>query len=171
MQHFTPFQVDDVHYQMLYLPPSKSIKVLTRLMKLISDPLGKGMGSIQSDTPGNETFLDQEVNVELIGKAITALGERLDEALVWNTITELLSTVEKQTDEGGFCKVNVETDFSGRIGHLIKVIAKTIEVNYNDFLGQVLTGLKRFRKGKPSKGPSTGSSGDPLSNESQQDRK
>ncbi len=149
MNQFLPFEVEGVQYQMLYLVPSKSVKVLTRLMKIISEPLGKALGSMESGESKAESFLNQEINGDLVGKAIVALGERLEEETVWNTIVELLSTVEKANEHNGFSKVTVDVDFRGKIGHLMKVVAKSIQNNYHDFLGQVLGGLKDLQAAQP----------------------
>lgn len=160
MRQFISFEVDDTQYQMLHLPVSKSIKVLTRLTKMISEPVGKAVSAVQSG--GEASFLDQGVDMNLIGQAITTLGDRLDEATVWNTILELLSTVEKANEQGGFTKVAPEVDFIGKPGHLIKVITQAVTINYSDFLGPVQGVLEKVRRSQQpaaQKAPSTGSSG------------
>ncbi len=162
MRQFIPFEVDDVHYQMLHLPVSKSIKVLTRLTKMVSEPIGKAVSAVQSGE-NTTSILDQDIDMDLIGQAITALGDRLDESMVWNTMLELLSTVEKENDQGGFTKIAPEVDFQGKPGHLIKVVTNVITVNYADFLGPVQGVLEKVRstaQAKHQKAQSIGSSGD-----------
>lgn len=160
MRQFIPFEVDNVQYQMLHLPVSKSVKVLTRLTKIVSDPLGKALSAIKSEDP-EKSIIDQELDMDLLGNAITALADRLDEGMVWNTILELLSTVEKINDHGGYTKINPEIDFQGQPGHLMKVVGKSITINYSDFLDSVLGGLDAIKLvTRPKAEPSTGSSGD-----------
>jgi hypothetical protein len=159
MKEFIPFEIDGTQYQMLYLPVSKSIKVLTRLTKIVSDPMGKAVSAVKMDSGDGLTLLEREIDMALIGQAITALGDRLDESVVWNTILELLSTVEKSNESGGFSKINPELDFQGKPGHLMKVVTKSIHINYSDFLDQVLGDLGKVTQVLRSKEPSTGLSG------------
>ena len=136
-----------------------SIKVLTRLTIIVSEPIGKAVSAIKTDGKDVTSLLEKDIDLESIGQAITALGDRLDESVIWNTIIELLSTVEKSNDSGGFSKVNIELDFQGKPGHLMGVITKVIHINYSDFLDQVLGGLGEVRQVLQSKEPLTGSSG------------
>lgn len=163
MREFTAFEVDGIRYQMLPLPVQKSTVVLTRLAKIVFDPLGKAVSAIDMDNSGSSSLLDKNIDMSLVGKAIAAFGDRLEEAVVWNTIVELLSTVEKGNDQGGFSKINIEVDFLGQIGHLLKVVTKSINVNYHDFLVPILGGLEKAKHLMPFKTQSTGSSGDQSS--------
>lgn len=71
---------------------------------------------------------------QLLGGAVRALVERLDEDEVLKTIKDLVDTAECDGK-----KIIFETHFQGKIGHLFKVIFAVLEVQYSDFLGEALS--------------------------------
>ena len=172
---YQEFEVDDVKYQTLHMPTLKSLKILTRLQKILSEPVGKAISAFKIDNnQGQEKkeneeneekkekgFFDQNIKMDFLGEAVTALGERLDEDVVVSTIKEILVSVEYKNESGKYAKVDFDFHFLGKIGRLYKVVWNVLKINYEDFLGPALTA---FEKLKPmmttrSEGTSTGTSG------------
>ncbi len=71
---------------------------------------------------------------QLLGGAVRALVERLDEDEVLQIIKNLVDTAECDGK-----KIIFETHFQGKIGHLFKVVYAVLEVQYSDFLGEALS--------------------------------
>jgi len=88
----------------------------------------------------------ENVEWDLIGDALTELTERLDEDQVQKLTLDLLDYVEVQTSGEKWVKVRnrLQSDYTGKAAHLMKVIFHAVWVNYGDFLAEV---IKR-RKGK-----------------------
>ena len=135
MRELVTERIDDNEYEFLQIPVKQSLRILTRLLKLVGEPMGQAAGAFGNGTGGN--ILDREINFDLLGKAMGALTEKLDEDLVVNTISELLEHVNVKNDGGCFVRMDMELFFGRRIGHLLKVVRKTLEVNYADFLGDI----------------------------------
>jgi hypothetical protein len=149
--------VDGEEYEIFDLPPRKALSVLTRITKIALEPIGNFVSSMEGDA-----LLDTQIDPQMLGKALAALSQRLDEEPVIKTVDEVFEYVHKKTKKGGFIQVNIDTDFSGRIGHMLKVLYKALEVNYSDFLGEsggLLGAAVSKMKGR-SRQTSTGESGE-----------
>lgn len=118
--------VDSETYKVHLLPPSRAIGLSVRLMKIVGEPLAAMAG--QSDNM--ETALPT---------AVRALTTRLDESEVLGLIQKLLETVTQ-----GNKPVVFETHFQGRLGHMLKLVAKIVEVQFGDFF----TGIGDLVKGR-----------------------
>ena len=144
--------IDGETYQIGQATTSKQLVLLTRLNRLILEPLGSLAGSA-------EKFTDLE-NMQLDIKAATAaLAKNLDEKIVLATVKELLEVVIYNGQVVGF-----DVHFQGRLGHMFKVVYAVLEAQYADFF----EGLSGFRGSvlqalKQKKVPSGGPSGDPSS--------
>jgi hypothetical protein len=118
-------EIDGHNYEFYQLGAVKSLKILTRILKIIGEPIGLITGEATV-----KDFLKTELNSDILGKALKALTDKLDEELVVNTIKELLEPV--------LCdgkRIQFDLHFQGRIGHLLKVVKAALEVNYKDFFG------------------------------------
>ena len=113
--------VDNVEYKINVLPPSKAIKLLTKLTKLI----GKPMASMASGS-------SEEERSKLIPMAVGALTESLDEDQTLNLVQQLMTCVTKENQ-----MLKFEQEFQGRLGVLLKLCKEVLEVNYSDFLGEI----------------------------------
>jgi hypothetical protein len=121
MIHSTEVHIDGQLYAFTHFPATKATKLLTRLMKMIGEPL-----SLFASAGG----LNAELSGDLIGRAVTALGMKLDENEVERTVKDLL--------EGVRCNnqfIVFDTHFAGRVGHLFKVLAAQLKFQYEDFFG------------------------------------
>jgi len=135
--------IDEVTYKMYPLSPFKSSKILTRILKLIGRPLGKLIGESQKDAKGNGSLLDADVNPEIIGMALEALTERMEENAIEKLMKDLLPTdlITFSVDGEDYKKiVNIESHMNKRekgLMHLFKLVKFSLEVNYSDFLGEI----------------------------------
>jgi hypothetical protein len=114
--------IDGDEFKINIFAPSRSLKLLARITKLIGEPLmmmagGKG---------------DRSLAAELLPKAMRALTERMDEQQILNIIQELLASVTYQNKQ-----ITLDIDFHGRLGLLTKVLKEVVEAQYVDFFEAV----------------------------------
>lgn len=147
-------EIDGRLYEAVPLLPMVGLKVLTRISKLIGEPLGiagsilLGADGDVAEAPGPEDDveagvsaldrdLDDDVLGKVIGKVIVAFTNRLDEVEVVDTVKTLLSTVQVQGEsDNGTRRIVIDVDFGGaKLLSLLKVVSFAIEVNFSDFLG------------------------------------
>ena len=119
--------IDNQEYEFGQFPATGSLKILTRLAKIVGDPLGMFATAFGSDPKKN--FLDQNISGDVINKAVKILVSNLDENEVIDIVKALMSQVLCE----GKPIVNFDVHFQGRLGHLFKVIKACIEVQYSDF--------------------------------------
>jgi hypothetical protein len=136
MQDIVKETIDGQAYEFYYLPPSKAIRILTRLAKLVLGPFGLaigGGGTSLANLAGSEITLD---------KAFEKLSENLSEEEVERTIKELLSYVRLGTG----MEMQIDIQFQGKIMHMLNVTRKALEVNYQDFFVGISAIVKKFAK-------------------------
>lgn len=149
--------IDGDVYEFFPMPPKVALRVLTRLSKLVLEPLGMFGDAIKGDQGGNSGaeksdgeravgMLDKKSPPDVFAKAAKVLVERLDEDEVTSTIETVLSatTVHVQrVSEGdkGTRPLRFDLDFAGRPGHLLKVFVAGLEVQFGDFFGASGGGL------------------------------
>ena len=135
--------IDGEKYTFCQLPAKKSLKLMTRIVRIIGAPIGAALGELpDGDKVSMEVLLDRNFNM---GAIVAALCDRLDEDEVEAIVDTLLSQV---IHEGaGEISKQVDTHFAGRLPHLLKVLAAALSHEYGDFLaggdGQLVA---RFRK-------------------------
>lgn len=115
--------VDGQTYKIAQFGSTEAIKTFTQLTKLVGPSISMAMGA-------NDQGVDQG---QVIGKAMIALCERLDENNVEQLVKKLIGQVLKGQGE----KIIFETEFQGRFGHLLKLLIAVVEVQYGDFLDVV----------------------------------
>jgi hypothetical protein len=117
--------IDGEQYTFCQLPPKKSLKLLTRLVRIVGPSVGAAMGG-HADI---SVVLGQEINFE---KIVSAICGRLDENEVESIVDDLLS----QVIHNGQGEVSKKFDviFGGRLPHLFKVVGEALRVEYGDFL-------------------------------------
>lgn len=138
--------VDGEHYLVHQFPATKAMKMLTRIVKLIGEPVSVLSDGFNSDAK------------EILPKAVRALAERLDENVVEQTVKDLLRSVF----QGGTCVADrFDTHFQGRIGHMFKLLAEVLRYQYGDFLAVLAASAPReVAKASSPQSTSTGQSGD-----------
>lgn len=117
--------IDGEQYTFCLLPPRQSIRLLTRILKIIGPALG---GALSGSNV--ESIMDLDINPGVI---VSQLCNRLDEGDVEYIIDMLLSQV-LCSGKGDLSKV-FDQHFAGRLPHLLKVVGSALEVQYGDFFG------------------------------------
>lgn len=125
-------EIDGKSYEFAQFPAQQSLKNLTRLSKLIGEPLSLliALGSKQEE--GEQAVSDGEI----LGKAAKALFDKMDSNEVISLIMEFTSGTACLCDGK---KVNFDLHYQGKIGHLFKVFVASLEVQYKDFLQEILS--------------------------------
>lgn len=123
-------EVDGVSYKIHLYGPSKAIKVLAELMKFIGEPIA---AVAISATSGEDKM------AEALPRAVKSLAMSMDNDRVLSLVKDLAGTAHKDLKP-----INFEDEFQGRLGHLFKLVAKVVEVQFGGFLGEIgqLTGFK-----------------------------
>tara|TARA_R110002012_G_scaffold265589_1_gene448995 strand:+ start:46 stop:483 length:438 start_codon:yes stop_codon:yes gene_type:complete len=125
-------QIDGHSVEIYQLPVPISLKVMTRLLKILGKPLGAIVG--HSGINGKqvvEKVLDSKINLELV---MGHLADGFDEDIVISTIEMFLPYMHI---DGKQVKSLESFDDLG-IGVLLKSITAALRVNYNDFFGGLL---------------------------------
>lgn len=133
MQHTQEKIIDNVKYTTTQFPATKGIKMMHRLGKFISNPIAKLSGMIKPGSKG----IDSDVSTEVLGDAVQAFFESCDENTFELTVKELLTSTTRDGKPIVF-----DVDFCGQMGHLFKVLAFVLEVNFKDFF----SGIAALRK-------------------------
>lgn len=113
--------IDGTAYQIGQATTSKQLKILTRLNKLIMEPLGVLAGDSKNLQQGKEMKLDIEA-------CCKALAGNLEEETVLATVKELMEVVIANGKA-----VEFDLHFQGRLKHLFKVVYAVLEAQYGDF--------------------------------------
>lgn len=132
--------IDGEEYIFCQLPPKKSMKLLTRILRIIGPALGVVVG--------DKTKIDDIANLDIKpGMIVSELCSRLDENEVEHIVDTLLSQVH-HCGKGELSKV-FDEHFGGRLPHLFNVVFAALEVEYSDFfdgkLGEVIQDLLKGR--------------------------
>jgi hypothetical protein len=122
--------IDEEEYTFYQMNPEDSLKLLTKLAKMLGISIGKAL----SGSPGDslESALDTNLDV---GKLIGGIAERLDEDEVMIIVKMSLSQV-MHSGKGELSKPTVFNEvFKGKIAHMLKVVTAALKVEYSDFFG------------------------------------
>lgn len=126
--------IDGHTWAVTQLPPTRSLKLMARLLKIVGPALGQGL-SAGAD-------LDK-ADISAFGPAIEKLLLQLDGDTLDAVVKESLATARIDGQEA---LVGFEVTFHGRLVELLKGVAFALEVNYSDFFGG-LVGELRSRMG------------------------
>lgn len=125
-------ELDGHQYTIGQWPVQKSLRMFTRLTKLLGEPIAAFVMGAQASPGETKSFMDKDLSSDTIAKAVHTLAERLDEELVVRTFEEITSEI---LCDGKPVVFNVH--FMGRIGHLFKVSIAVLRVQYSDFLDEL----------------------------------
>lgn len=116
--------IDGVEYRVTVFPAGQGFELLFELKELFGDSIGALFGK----------------NAET---ALAKIGGKFGKKEVLDFVLRLLAFTyaENATEPVGKKEV-FNLHFAGRQGHLFKVIAFAVEVNFGDFFGEVKNGLK-----------------------------
>lgn len=128
--------IDGQKYEVGHWTVDKQIGIMTRLIKLLGEPLAMTfMGAMSGGKKDVKSILETDMT-KGIGEAVRSLVLRLNEEEVKSLLREI-ATDSIICDNKPF---DYNTHFMGRIGHLLKVVMFSVRHQYADFL-DVLPGL------------------------------
>lgn len=122
-QSYKDLVIDGISYRIQMLPAEQGMKVFTKLLKLVGEPLGE-LIKVQGD---------RDKIFEIMPLAIKTLVMKLDENEVLELTKSLCSCVIKA---GTSATLDREFNlyFRGKYGHLFKILLEVVSYNYADFL-------------------------------------
>lgn len=121
-----------VTYQFEQFNTTLALKTLTRLTKIIGEPLAIALGGAEAPAPG-AGLLNANLSGDTLGAAMRALVDRLDEKEVIDLLR--LLAAEKALCNGG--KIIFDDHYRGDFGLLLKVFRAALEVQYGNFTAAV----------------------------------
>lgn len=133
--------VDGALYEFEQMNTTTALKTLTTLTKLIGEPVMMTLGSVMKDLKPGAKFklLDVDfntLNADALAKAVKILIENMDDSRV-------VDLVKRLTSEKVLCDhkpIVFDTHFSGKLGHLFKVLGAALEAQYGSFLDALTVG-------------------------------
>lgn len=129
--------IGDVQYSVTPMSPIVASKLLTRLIKIVGEPMGK-LAALKKQE-GAKSLLDSELDGNLIGEALSALTDKLDENEMESILKRILAPeyVTFSTDGDKWEKLmSIDGHFSAHNGMagMFKLARFVLETNYSDFL-------------------------------------
>lgn len=134
------FSLDEESYTITMFPADQGLKVLSKLVKLIGEPMME-LAKMNND---------KEAMFDHLAAAVRSLSMRLDDENVVSLCKQLSSCVIKHGDGSQTIDKKFNTHFSGRIGHMFKLLVEVVNFNYADFL-DVLALQNHVGSAKPQK--------------------
>jgi hypothetical protein len=123
--------IDGEKYEFMQFGAKKSIKLLTRLLKVVGEPLSLAVGAAN----GGGSLFEKQLNPDMLGKAVACLVEHLEE-------DEVLDLIEEFTGKDNVLykgmKINFDSHYEGKLPHLFKVLTAALEVQYGNFFGEFI---------------------------------
>ena len=147
MREPTKATIGEIEYCVTPLNPIKGAKTLTRLLKIVGEPLAKIIKNAKPSKDGG-SILDLEIEGDVLGIALEALVGKLEENEVERLLKDLLNSnhVTFSADGEEFLKMaDIDAHFAGIGGGLMnmfKLLKVSLEANYSDFFG----GLAALKK-------------------------
>lgn len=130
MRGTTEFELDGSRYSCGQYSATKATKMLAKLAKLV----GKPIGMLSAAGEG------AEVTPDLLGAVIEAVTSQIEPDEFVALVKDILEGVHV-VDENGNRPVVFDSDFSGRIGHMMKVVRKVLEFQFSDFFGDLTASI------------------------------
>ena len=132
MRNPVEVMIDNEQYTFCQMPPKRSLRLMTKIIRIVGAPLGAALNGIKADQVDIAALLEADLDFSMI---VTALCDRLDENEVEAIVDELLSQV-LHAGQGEVSK-KFDVIFAGRLPHLFKVVGQALKVEYGDFLADV----------------------------------
>ena len=121
--------IDGQEYKIHMLPPSRAFKLAVRLTKFVGEPV-----AAMAANAG-----DGERVASVLPAAVKSLMANLDEEGTLELIKQLLDSVTQKNKQ-----LNFEIHFAGKLGHMLKLTSKVVEVQFSDFfesIGEMVSGV------------------------------
>ncbi len=122
-------------YEFQKFGAKKSVKLLTRLLKLVGEPLSIAVGA----TGGGKLF-ESNLDPKILSSAVRVLVDKLDEDEVLDLIEEFTANDNVLCDG---VRVNFDNHYEGKLPELFKVLAAALEVQYGNFFGEYIGVTKK----------------------------
>lgn len=122
--------VDGSDYEFQIFGAKQSLKLLTRLSRMILEPMGAAAGSLEGEGP----MIERVFGGKGLAMAAKALSDKLDQDEVLNLVETFCSYPACLCDGKQF---DFNTHYEGRLGHLFKVLKAALEVQYGDFFADI----------------------------------
>jgi hypothetical protein len=113
--------VDEIEYSVTYFSGTKSLGVLTDLLKLAGEPIAQLLS-------GEGSVLDLDLG-KVLPLAMRALTQNMNRATTIELVKEVLSSCSKGASP---LSETFDLTFAGRPGHMINVLAAVLKVQYGD---------------------------------------
>lgn len=155
-------EIDGKKYLFTQLDPRRAARVYAFLLNKFGGTLGKALGSVK----GGKGLLDADVDMKQLGEAVEHLFSSFDDDSTIQHMDTLLSCIIFNGERMNLDHLN----FQGKMLHMSKVLKKSLEVNFSDFLegsSGIAAKLKAMFSTIQARQTSTGSSGDQSSQVSQ----
>lgn len=130
MKRTQEIEIDGSRYSVGQYSATKAVRLLAKLAKIIGKPIGILTAAGQNS----------EVTPDLLGSAIESLTSSLDPDDFVATVKEVLEGVHV-FEEKGNRPVNFDADFTGRIGHMMKLVRRVLEFQFEDFFGDLAANM------------------------------
>ena len=133
----TSKMIDGRFYEFSQMGTKKSLKVLATLTRLLGEPLAIALGSATEKKASK--LLDSNMSPELLGKAVHALIDRMDD-------DQILALIEELASRNVMCDhkpIIFDLHYSGDIVHLFKVVMAAIEAQFGNFSGALSASLSK----------------------------
>jgi hypothetical protein len=132
--------IDGVGYTCTQMPAMTAVRVMTRLAKMIGEPVVRLVADMFAEDKGEKKMTVKLPSLKKIMLSVSELFIGLDEDIVQLTIEDMfrgkgLLTCDNIAEQGiaGDVFDQFDIHFAGRMGHLLKVIQFGMEVNFRDF--------------------------------------
>lgn len=147
--------IGSVEYQCAMFPPQKSLKVLTRIGRVIGQPLQEILSAEKDAKATGKSLMDQGVEEIPFGKALSALGDRLGDDDLYDLIKlcceSVIASPKKASKSkpmpGGQLKEDQFdlhfTEFG--LSQMFKVFIFSLEANYQDFFADAAGSVGMIR--------------------------
>lgn len=129
--------VDDQNYVVQLYSPTYGLELYAKLLRLLGQPVVKLIGSLKgidfSKPAGLLDFDLADLDTDAAGEALQALFANLKD----DEFVPLIKSILSQTYNSPSLdpvSARFETQFAGKYLHLFKLTAKTLGVQYQDFL-------------------------------------
>lgn len=141
--------IEGLEFAVIEFPATEGLRLLTTLTKLLAGPVAAALEALPPG--GLARLLDQEMNFSLVGKAVGALSDRLDEDQVDELVKRLLACTYL---DGKEVRPQFDVLFQGRYTTLFKLVWYVLRVNFEVPLADWLAAasMESDEGGEPEKG-------------------
>lgn len=125
----TEFEIDGTRYASTQYSGTKGTELFVKVIKSIGEPLSYIMKGAQGG-------IDSEFNLEMFGSALRSFASTAEPKEFTAMMKEILDGTLIFVDNQNRT-IQYDVDFSGRIGHMFKVVFHILKFQFSDFLDVV----------------------------------